>query len=294
SNLEDVQFDSIKFVGDVTGYGQVQAYIMVQTSNWVNLKVQIRFPQNGKNGSGGSGQTQRSWGSGTPNNFFVSGNPTQDSLRATDRNNFNASFEQTINTVLAQAGLNLYDIPNSDLLEFPAATMFNAQGEFIDQTPTGAASAQLQTLYQSYDQPGDPTHNLINIYLVYRLQNSYGCTWSKWNIKRTGTTVVIADDAPAFTEAHEIFHLLGPMGIRHIESWDDLSGGINNLKDVLNNKAFSLSNPADPSNPLNWNLMRESEAGRRTDSAGNRLTDEQVKPTRDTARYVHPAFKNVD
>jgi hypothetical protein len=75
-----------------------------------------------------------------------------------------------------------------------------------------------------------------------------------------------------------------------VTSWAfDITGSLNNLKAVYGNP----SPETDPTNPMNWNLMREQGNGRRTDSNGQWLNLMQCNQIYSSAQ-THPAYYYSD
>lgn len=308
ANLADLTEDKIVVkvgVSEPSKMTQTMSFFVQTSARWY-LKVMLRWPQNGVNGTGGLGQTQRPWGSpivpGTVNNFFYTVNDPQQT-RLNDRNNFSGDLCGKTSAVLAQAGIKLYDTPDGNFLPFPGG-IFNALGQIPISLPNGQKSPQVRFLY-STNLPGVGNHSVVNVYMVHGVWDGYlkadpnGVSF-RLDAGGTSTTILLSDDAsfggyngvpfvegifPEYDLAHEFGH---SMTLLDVKLWTDLTGDLNNLKNVTADSALEVNGgDRDPRNPLNWNLMRYFSS--RHDKNSTWLTDDQVNIIRATIAN-HPAL----
>lgn len=241
------------------------------------LYVHCVFPKPPGNGPG---KTERPWGGGSPNGFFIegdaNGNGTPDRLEA--RRDFLINFLGTTTGITRNAGLTVYWSVNDDTPEIKG---FRTDGLYAYKYD----DANLNPDYRAEALNGDAT--ALRIYFVKGLATptsagtvAYGTTYVPPVPKGTtgyGRAIFMGDNGDTQTMAHELIHAVGHG--HHIDKWGDLTGKLNNLKDVMTDKLIEAWPPNITTEyyPLNWNLMRAKGDGRLPDSRGNWLTDTQGK-----------------
>jgi hypothetical protein len=252
------------------------------------LDAHVYFPK----AAAGAGQTTRTFGGGSPNNFFAADSTTR--LQA--RSDFMTAFGDQSARYSQYAGIDLYWTIDPDS---PQIAGFDSNGSFGWGDANGDISSHIQNLMLN----GEPNTSL-KIYFVHDLIRIGGAApdlsgiTHGWNIPAfydstrliwAGRIIMLADDAGPDTLAHEVLHAAG---LDHVVAWSDMSGKLNNLKNVMANSSILSQDPAVANNPLNWNLLRPGRWRRRAPDFAT-LTDKQGAGSYSNMDS-HPFFRLTD
>jgi len=284
AQYDDYSLYYLTFTGSVGGQAIVEKANFAVTQRRI-LAVVFRFPEDS---GGGRGRSQRP---GSDPWYSTDSNTRFDSRGA-----FAKTFMNQTVPFLQQAGINLYYGLDPDTLKING---FNpSTGDFIAADASGEKTLSWDEL------SAQNITTWINVYFMQSIKSgssptstAAGITDTVW-IPGSGFTdyiaedLLLADSATPQVFAHELNHALGNPDVM---GWDDISGDINNLKDISGDIETTFGTLSSTTvNPLNWNLMRWGILGNRSDEFGRLLAPNQSRKSYNNAGFNHPAFRGTD
>lgn len=293
SNLTDQSTWELSYICSAAGLSlQYPVTANVVVTGRRHLDTHFYFPKS----MTGNGHSTRSFPGTTGGNTFFASDTT---TRLQARHDFVTMFAQETAKLTRYAGVNLYWTINEDSPILPG---FDMSGNYIARDAMSNVTPAFDGLMES----GAPNYAL-KVYFVHGITSVGLTSVDVWGITHgeavwadpplytttlyQGRIILIGDDGRPSTLAHELVHALGHH--HHIQAWSEISGKLNNLKDIMASSTIMTSAPTSPNNPLNWNMMREYSAGRILGSDGDYITDKQGS----RAYYhtsLHPFFRLTD